>query len=232
MQKIGFSHGVLYRVLDVYSRAAIETYKECSSDAIEVCCNKTSEASRLSSIAKEIKQFSFKSIHLPTDEKYGDNAPTIKLLNEIEKFYREIKADLILVHPDVVEDWTIFERYQINWAIENMDCRKKNYRSLGDLANFFSRAPDWKFVLDLNHCYSNDASMNLADDLIKHLRNNISSIHLSGYVDYHEPLFKTKQKTIIDCCKKLDVPIIIESTFDSIDDVKKEYEYITEYLKK
>jgi len=73
--------------------------------------------------------------------------------------------------------------------------------------------------------------MQLADDFIERLGNNIFSIHLSGYVEYHEPLFETKQKIILYYCKKTDVPIIIESTFDSIKDVKKEYEYITKYLK-
>jgi len=125
MRKIGFSHGVLYRVLDVYSKTAIETYRNCSIDALEICCNKTAEADKLESIAKEVSPFRYKSIPLPTDKKYRNDASIIKLLDKIEKFYREIGADLVLVHPDAVENWTIFDRYHLNWAIENMDNRKK-----------------------------------------------------------------------------------------------------------
>ncbi|MEK9130070.1 MAG: hypothetical protein AAB526_01575, partial [Patescibacteria group bacterium] len=69
---------------------------------------------------------------------------------------------------------------------------------------------------------------------IKEFKDIIKEIHLSGYEIFHDPLYRTKQAEIIKYCKKLDVPIIIESTFEKSDDaevVAKEYNYILENLK-
>jgi len=232
MKKIGFSHGVLYRILDVYSKKAIDTYKNCGANAIEICINKAAEFPKLSNIAEDLKYFSYKSLHLPSDIKYKDDISTNHLLNELENIYKDLEIDLVLVHPDLVDNWKVFDRYKLNWAIENMDNRKEKYKTLDDIKNFFTIRPGWKFVLDLNHCYSNDTSMKLANDLINNFKSNIAQIHLSGYENYHEPLFQTKQNNILDYCKSIDDPIIIESTFDDINDVKKEYKYITSYLNK
>lgn len=57
---------------------------------------------------------------------------------------------------------------------------------------------------------------------------------MSGYKIFHEPLNQTGQVEIINSCKQIDVPIIIESTFeksDGIEGAKKEFDYIIEKLK-
>lgn len=222
---------MLHRIMDVCSKQAIDIYKECGDSAIETCVNDMSRVAKLDEIIPFVKSFSYKSIHLPSDVIYKKDSKIIQLLDKVARYYKKIDADLVLVHPDVVDDWRVFENYKMNWAIENMDNRKEKYRTAQELEDFFEKKPDWKLVLDLNHCYSNDSTMKLADDIIVRLKNKIAEIHLSGYTRYHEPLFKTKQKFIIDYCVKLDVPVIIESTFDSVDEVKKEYNYIIENLK-
>ena len=231
MKKIGFSHGVLYRVADVYSCQVIDIYRDCSNEAIETCINKENDVTKLERIAQCVMGFSYKSIHLPTDVSYKKDDKTFQLLDKIVNYYKDIDASLVLVHPDLVDDWEVFDKYKINWAIENMDNRKGKYKSVEELEEFFGKKPSWKLVLDLNHCYSNDKTMKLAAEIISRLKSKIIQIHLSGYAGYHEPLFQTKQDFILDYCNKLDVPVIIESTFDDVDNVKKEYNYITENLK-
>ncbi|MHB8903535.1 MAG: hypothetical protein ACYC40_00295, partial [Patescibacteria group bacterium] len=137
-------------------------------------------------------------------------------------------------HPDLVDDWSVFNGIKINWAIENMDDRKNNFKNVEDLQTFFNEHQSWSLVLDVGHCNSNDKSMILANDLIKEFKDKIREIHLSGYKIFHEPLHQTQQIEIIKSCRELDVPIIIESTFelsDGVVGVKKEFDYIIENLK-
>lgn len=230
MNKIGFSHGVLYRVLPVYTKEAFDIYANAGSEIIEVCLAKAGEVEKLKDVVQFVEKYPYKSIHLPTDIKYRNDDATKELLDKVLKFCNIINTDLILVHPDLVEDWSVFEDYPLNWAVENMDNRKQSFQGVEDLKKFFEKHGNWKMVLDLNHCYSNNKSMRLSEDFINAFQNRIVEIHLSGFVGYHEPLFKTKQKEIMDFCKKIDAPIIIESTFDSVDEVVQEISYIKNYL--
>lgn len=230
MKKIGFSHGVLYKLLDVYSVTAIDLYKKYSKDVLEFCLIINKDIHKTKNIISLADDIVHKSIHAPADVVYRNDADTIKLLDEIASYYKELNAELILVHPDLVEDWTVFDAYPLNWAIENMDNLKPAYKSVEDLEAFFAKRENWKFVLDLNHCYTNDKTMKLAEDFIARLGSRLAEVHLSGYAGFHEPLFQTKQDIILEYCKKLDVPIVIESTFDDINDIGKEFDYISKYL--
>lgn len=231
MKKVGFGNGSLWKVADKYSKSTIDIYRSCGNDVIEICINNLSEVSKLPRIVSYINDFAYKSIHLPNDIAYKNDERTKRLLDVVSDYYKEINANLILVHPDIVEDWEIFNPYKLNWAVENMDKEKQKYKTVSDLAEFFKTKPDWKLVLDLNHCYTNDKTMKLARDMIDQFKNKISEIHLSGYINLHDPLFQTKQNFILDYCKETDVPIVIESVLDSVNDAEKEYKYIKEYLK-
>ncbi len=231
MKKIGYSHGVLYRVFSSkYNKKYFKSFEGVDNNLIEICVAEIKELDEINNAVAFVKKYNRKSIHLPCDIRYKNNEETRKVLENIFDFYNKINANLALVHPDLIDDWSIFDNYNLNWAIENMDNRKDSYKNIEDLKDFFEKNDTWKMVLDLNHCYSNDKSMQLADNFINEFKNKIEEIHLSGYIEYHEPLYKTKQNTIIEYCKKLDVPIIIESTFDSVDEVKKEIKYIKDIL--
>jgi hypothetical protein len=229
-KKIGFSHGVLYKLIEVYSEAALDIYKTYSKDVLELCLIINKDIHKTKNIVPLVEDIARKSIHAPADVVYRNDENTIRLLDELASYYKELNAELILVHPDRVEDWTVFDAYPLNWAIENMDNLKPAYRSVEDLEAFFAKRENWKFVLDLNHCYTNDKTMKLAEDFIARLGNRLAEVHLSGYKVFHEPLFQTKQDIILEYCKKLDVPIVIESTFDDINDIGKEFDYISKYL--
>src|SRR5579863_3166120 len=124
MKKIGFSHGSLYRIADKYSKSTIDIYKNCGNDVIETNINDLSEVNKLPGIVPYIKNFTYRSIHLPKIP-YKNDEQTIKFLDQVAQYYKAINADLILVHPDVVEDWSVFDAYDLNWATENMDKLKK-----------------------------------------------------------------------------------------------------------
>lgn len=232
---IGFCHGVAFKVLNPYSKENIDLFINCGCNAIEVNCHSVGDINKLESIKMFIDNFVYKSIHLPCNLKYKDDEMTNEVLAKIESYYNKIGAKLAVVHPDVIEDISIFNKYpSISWAIENMDDRKTKYKNVEDLKEFFEVNKKWNFVLDVGHCNANDKTMKLADDFITELKYKVKEIHLSGYEIFHDPLHRTKQVEIIERCKKLDVPIIIESTFektDGVEGVGKEFSYILENLK-
>jgi len=234
MRNIGFCHSVLFKIYNVYTEKNIKLFLNCGCNAIEINCHHVKEIELINDILPFIKDFNYISLHAPCDVRYDDNGETHTLLKKLETFYALANAQLIVVHPDLVDDWRVFNNSPMNWAIENMDNRKEHYKNVSDLKNFFLTNPSWNLVLDVGHCNDNDKTMILAGDLIAEFKDRIKEIHLSGYEVFHDPLYRTKQTDIIDYCHNLDVPIIIESTFtieDGLTGVEKEFNYITKNLK-
>lgn len=234
-RKIGFSHGVTYKIHDPYSRENIDLFISCGCTAIEVNCHTIDDVDKLDSLLPYISGFEYVSLHMPCYYRYKNDRKTLELLHKISIIYHKIGARLAVLHPVLIEDMSIFENFtSINWAIENMDGRGPDYNGVDDLMGFFATYPNWGFVLDVGHCNVNDKTMALADDLIVSLKGKIREIHLSGYESFHDPLYRTKQIEIIDRCKDLAVPIIIESTFEKTEGlfgVAQEFLYIMENLK-
>ncbi len=234
MRLIGFSHGATFRVVESYSKENVDLFRSLGCNAIEVNCHSADEIDELNNIETLVNNFEYKSIHLPIDLKYRDDDTINNFLTKIGSYYHKIKANLAVVHPDLIEDVGVFNRYpSINWAVENMDDRKTKYKNVEDLKNFLDANQQWGLVLDVGHCNANDKTMKLADDLIVALKPKIKEIHLSGYEVFHDPLHRTKQVEIIKRCNDLDVPIIIESTFEKTDGpegVSKEFNYIVKNL--
>jgi hypothetical protein len=231
---IGFSHGVTWKIHDPFTKENIESFINCGCNALEIHYHSHEDIEKLEIIEPYIQKFIYKSIHLPCGIVYKEDQITNNVLSKIVHDYKRIGARLAVVHPDLVEDWSVFEKYpSVHWAIENMDDRKGHYKQLGDLKDFFNQHDTWSFVLDLGHCNSNDKTMQLANYFISELGHKIKEIHLSGYIIFHEPLFRTKQIEILSHCNNLNVPIIIESTFelsDSKSSVAKELKYILDNL--
>lgn len=182
-------------------------------------------------VAPFAKQYPRTSIHLPSDVRYANDDVTKAVLDKAFELYQAIGAELVVVHPDLIDSTELFGQYPMNFSAENMDCRNKAFKNVDDLKKFFEENDSWGMVLDLNHCFSNDPSMKLADEFIAEFRARIKQLHISGYAGYHEPLYQTQQLIILDYAKQLDVPMVIESTFDAIEEVKTEFEYITGYLR-
>jgi hypothetical protein len=234
MRKIGFSHGVLFKIHEAYTKENIQLFTDCGCTALEINCHSIQDIDSFDSIYPYLNNFERLSIHLPSSIRYKNNEETRNVLKRIENFYFKINAQLAVVHPDVVDDWEVFNEFKIDLGVENMDDRKKIFREVSDFKNFFAVHKDFGLVLDLGHCNINDKSMVLADDFINEFKNKIKEIHLSGYEVFHDPLYRTKQLEIIKRCRDLNVPIIIESTFelsDGTEGVKKEFDYIIENLK-
>jgi len=231
MQKIGFSNGALYKATDVTKPQAIRDIYSVAPDCIEIYAhNEPGRMDISEEYCFEVKKFARRSVHTLTNIKYKRNGETAAILQKINKMYSDIGAELAVIHGETVDDWSVFDDSPMQLAIENGDNRKDVFKDVDSLRNFLIKHENWKMVLDLNHCFANDPTMKLADDIIKNLGHKIAQIHLSGFAGFHEPLFQTRQLEILRRCRGLDVPIVIESVLSGVEDLKTEYDYIMNNL--
>lgn len=187
-------------------------------------------------LSKEIieKAFVFCSLHAPAYT-YQDDEHSHSILKNIKQLCSIFPIKNIVVHPDQVVDRSVFKQYShLPFSVENMDERKTTWRSVSDIKKILDENPNLWFTFDLQHCYVNDPTMQLAKDFHKELWDRIVEYHIAWYHSelLHYPLFKTHQDIIIQAIEKTDVPIIIESTFDKAGELQKEIEYIKKVIAK
>lgn len=176
----------------------------------------------------DIQGFEFISVHAPI-YKGGKMDEYMRAMDAICKFHSEVNFNSVVLHPDAFDNFKFLKQFDLPFAIENMDNRKKSCKDVTDLHQVFNKF-DVPMVLDMNHCFSNDSSMKLADDLVEAFCSKIEEIHLSGFDTFHDPLFKTKQEIIMDAMPDISLPIIIESGLDSVEEINVELEYIKRHL--
>ncbi len=174
--------------------------------------------------------FLYYSVHAPArDFTFRNDERTTYVLDSIQKMHDALGLSTIVVHPDKIEDWNVFDAYHLPFALENMDHRKNIGQTVENLKELFQKM-NVPMVLDVNHCYANDPTMQLATDMDIAFHDRIIEVQLSGFDTLHDPLYKTKQTAIIDAIPDKTLPIIIESPSDSIEEINAEYTYILEHL--
>jgi len=229
---IGFSTGCFYKFCHPVSLQAVHLAKKSGATIIEIQAGSLERLKKLGELDADIfSSFKRASLHLPgaLPFRYGKNSKTVELLDRINAEQEKFHFNAIILHPDAVDDWDIFKKYDLPILVENMDNRKHFGKTTSDLQKVFSRF-DTKICLDVNHIFTNDKSMRLTQDFIQTFFGRISEIHISGYKTLHDPLFKTRQNFIVDSIKGLDVPVIIESAFDDEREITKEFFYIKNRL--
>jgi hypothetical protein len=194
--------------------------ENCS--AIEVHAYDLDRFEQQQGIVDIIKKFDFISVHYS-----GDN-----IVYHID-MVAKLDAHILTIHPNSINEWTEKkESIRRLLSIENMDWRKSYGTSVEDMKLAFAQIPSAVWTFDLNHIYSIDPTMELADDFHESF-DNLSHYHLSGFKDDklpHAPLCETRQDIIIQKLQK-DRPIIIESFgVDNIVNFKQELGYIRERI--
>lgn len=207
-------------------------FRKIGANAIEIMVYDMDEAPRLLQLdQKDFAGFRYVSIHAPSFDRFDTNS-MIKFrltLDIFEEFCAKVRVNAIVFHPDQIGEWAIFENYTFPVLIENMDWRKDIGKYVESMQEIFEKA-DAPMVLDLNHCFTNDPTMHLAEDMVKHFKDRIYEIHLSGFEKFHEPLFQTGQVEILAAIPDKNMPVIIESVCATLEDAKKEFEYVRAFL--
>lgn len=230
MKKIGFSTGAFYKILPRASIETIEMIRNIGCNAIEF----SPEFEQLENFTKvikteDLKGFEYVSLHTP--QKLFELKPdeTLEGLKWIEEIYRVLNLNCVVIHPHNFVNFDIFKGFSFPIGIENEDNRKSSGQTVAEMAKIL-KANNFGMVLDLNHCYVNDNSMDLADSFVKNFSNKIKEVHVSGFTELHDPLYISKQESIIQSILKLDFPFIIESKCRNIEEAKKEFDFVNNLI--
>lgn len=234
---IGFGSGDFYKIysnhVEGFSEKYISHYKVNGlANAIELNCRNEGEMDYLLNNNLDLSGFSFVSMHAP-QYAYDNDENSKRMLAKMELLTKKYIIKNIVVHSDLVLDWNVFGNFKnIPISIENMDHRKKSGKTIEDVKAVLDKY-EFKLTVDLQHCFVNDNSLQLAADFQEKFKDKIVEYHISGTDDnlMHNPLFRTKQDKIINSLKNKNIPIIIESTFGEVGEHEKELEYIKSRIK-
>jgi len=221
--QIGFSTADLYEHPEQLSRDILDKQISLGASAIEVNAGASMIRTKLLEIpADSFKSFERKFLHAP-----GSLDKTI--LDEIIVIQKKFNFEYINFHPNGVFDFDVLAKSGLPVCIENMDSRKQDFVSVQDMQKVLDKYP-FGMVLDINHAYTNEANLDLANEFWNKLGDRIKYFHLSGFTTLHEPLYKTKQNRLIDFVESKNVPVVIECMLDNLDELEKEWYYIMDNL--
>ncbi|MFA6184066.1 MAG: hypothetical protein WC682_03110 [Parcubacteria group bacterium] len=240
---IGFSTGTFFKFLDPIVKEAVYFVQDFGCDTIEINWHRKESQPPHKNLGTLIdKQFQYVSLHLPVNMSDGSGIfKANEILNRAYRFFSQCHAfSHAVIHPNLIVDWDEFyqmfnHNLALPLAIENMDDRKKSFRDLPSLLEFFKKYPAISLVFDVNHWIINGNSVSSISKTLEALflaGIKLVGIHLSG-AGFHEPLFRTPRATeIVKSLSILpsNIPIIIESIFENTNEPAQELAFIKKYL--
>jgi len=207
--KIGFSTGSL-ALADV--RRGVQMALQSYADAIELSALREEELKPLIDALDEIdvSRFSYVSLHAPSRLQRLSEQQVVDLLQKAAN-----RGWSIVVHPDVISTFSIWETLEDKLCLENMDKRKTVGRTASELRNYFHQLPLAKFCFDIGHARQIDPTMLEAWQMLREFGDRLGLVHMS-YVNSssrHEPLnFESKLafQRVVQMIAQ-DIPIILET---------------------
>lgn len=189
----------------------IEMAWEVSPFAIELSALSEPELPSLAEFLESGRSLPFRyiSVHGPSKGLQGDEE---RLVAELAKLARY--ANAIVMHPDTIQDPSIFRALGHKLLLENMDARKESGRYQRELVPLFEELPDAGFCLDVPHACSVDPTMEVAGELLDSFGPRLRHVHLSSLSDdlHHVPLTVEDEELFSSTLKRcLDVPWIFEA---------------------
>src|SRR3989344_6218727 len=159
-----------------------------------------------------LSEFKAVSVHGPSRMKFDNSKETKEVIKKLDYFVSSINPHIVIIHADLVDNPQVL--IETGWpiGIENSDWRKNFGKNPNDMAGVLEKIPSAYMVYDLNHVYTNDRTMALAEGFWPRFKDKIRHVHLSGFIDeknYHSPLYRSNCDVIIESLPILNVPIIL-----------------------
>jgi hypothetical protein len=154
--------------------AAAET---CSLDVVELSALSARELPSLLRFLADAGSLPFGhiSVHGPSKGWDGTPAALATALTSIPEY-----VDGIVLHPETLGDVAAFADLGGRLRLENMDTRKDDARTVGELARFFDALPEARFCFDVAHAQLHDADMGLAHELLDAFADRLAEVHVSS----------------------------------------------------
>jgi sugar phosphate isomerase/epimerase len=156
--------------------AAAET---CSLDVVELSALSAEELPGLLRFLDEAAAaglpFGHISVHGPSKGWDGTPAALASALGAIPAF-----VDGIVLHPETLGDVAAFAGLGARLRLENMDTRKRDARTVAELARYFDALPHAHFCFDVAHAQLHDPSLGLAHELLDAFADRLAEVHISS----------------------------------------------------
>lgn len=183
MRSFGFSTGSL--ALGDF-RGALEMMEGIPLDAVELSALREDELTPLLQALEslDLTRFSHVSLHAPSRLRDYTEQRLCEALAALDGKYP------VVVHPDIIHDFSLWARLGGVLLIENMDKRKSVGRTAEELDDLFAMLPKARLCLDVGHSRQIDSSMFETREILKRHARRLAEIHLSDVNSScgHEPL--------------------------------------------
>lgn len=219
--KIGFSTGSI-ALDDVRHGLRLATHRDAK--AVELSALREDELDplldSLDRLEDDLKSFDYISFHAPSKRVRFSESELVDKLRKVAD-----RGWAIIVHPDVINDFSLWRTLGRAVCIENMDKRKEIGRTAAQLRTVFERLPDATFCFDIGHARQVDPTMQEAETFLQLFHDRLRQVHMS-YVNSqsrHERLNFESIRAFQRVAHLLseETPIILETPVDS-DEVDEE----------
>ena len=184
MRPIGFSTGAL-SLANFHEAIDVLRYEQVN--AIELSALRYSELDFLlaSLSLLNLEKYSFIGIHAPSAFSEADEVfIASQLIHYVPKKWP------IVLHPDSIYDFSIWNEFGDQLAIENMDRRKPIGRTTEELASIFAKLPNASLCFDIGHARQIDMTMTEAYRMLSKYGERLRWVHASevNSLSRHETL--------------------------------------------
>jgi hypothetical protein len=173
--RFGFSTGSVASD-DVRRGLQIATHRRAK--AIELSALREDELDPLlellSELEAELQSFEYVSFHAPSKRVRFSETEFVKKLQAVAD-----RGWAIVVHPDVIEDFSLWKKLGRAVCIENMDKRKRIGRTAAQLREIFDRLPEATFCFDIGHARQVDPTMQEAESFLRMFQDRLRQVHMS-----------------------------------------------------
>ncbi|HUV46815.1 MAG TPA: hypothetical protein VMW29_01645 [Candidatus Bathyarchaeia archaeon] len=230
MIKLGYSTG---GKKNISLKTRIKKILEIENHALEV--NFIREERLKEKIDREtldlIKKFKYISFHAPALEVFYPSKKTEWIIEELKQIIPVIRPDVLVFHPDNVKDFNwLNKQFGKLLAFENMDSRKKFGKTIKDLTQVFKKSPQAKFVFDINHLYTVNPKLDLADKFYITFKKRLCHYHLSAYGGWHTCFCLEDEDFLLKAITDFSKPIIHEGGVVDKNLLLKENTYVLSRL--
>lgn len=212
MAPVGFSTGTL--ALGNF-RVGLQKLQGKDAAAVELSALRDIELEPLVTSLDELdlKQYTYISVHAPSAFVNLSEREVVELLKDV--FRRNWP---VVVHPDAITNWSLWQEFGPLVCIENMDKRKPIGRTAQELSMVFEKLPDASMCFDIGHARQVDPTMSEAIAILKEHGHRIQQLHVSevNTASGHEPLNQMAESAFARIAKLIPQgkPIIMETPVD------------------
>ena len=217
--RIGFSTGALaFGDFD----AGVRLLRERQVPAVELSALRDKELPPLVAALDRLPlaDFSYISFHAPSSLSTLSEEQIVDLLKEVLP-----RRWPIIVHPDAINDFSLWKPFGEWLCVENMDKRKPIGRTVDELNVIFEQLPEASFCFDIGHARQVDPTMCEAAFLLKAFGSRLKEVHMSEVLSNSK--HAAMSLTAVSAFRKVaglipaETPIILESVI-SPDKIEQE----------